>query len=128
MYFIMNRDHTVTSTSGHVIQFKKGQATFVPPSLHRAAIAAGATAHDGEVEFEPKGAKTVEPADPAERKEALLMILGAIKERDAREDFTASGQPKTKVVETMAGFEVSSREIGELWSGMKQADAGEGNE
>ena len=122
MKFVMTRDHTVASTAGYAIEFKAGVPAHVPRAMHREVVAAGAVATDGdEVEFETKPKAAGSPDDAIERAEMIKMALADILERNVREEFTATGVPKIKGVEKMVGFEVSSREVGELWTEMNQA-------
>lgn len=130
MKFTSHRDHVVTSTSGHAVAFKKGVPTHVPKAMHHEVLAAGAVpANVDEVEFEdgPKGNEVVVPTDPAERNELIRMTLANIKTGDARDDFTANGVPKMKVVTTALGFEVSAREIADQWQALLQAEADAAN-
>ena len=120
MKFSMNRNITLASVSGHSVEFKKGVPTYVPKSMHHEVLAQGGQPVDAtvdEVEFDDqsKGPDTTAPHDPAERGEMLKMTLADIKATNNRDDFTATGKPKAKVVSTALGFEVSAREIEEQW-------------
>lgn len=121
MKFKMNRNFTVASRAGHTIAFVKDEPTYVPPALHREVVAAGGVACDGEVEFESKEKAVTAPSDPAERAELIAMACADIKKRDDRADFTASGTPKTKAVEAIVGFDISAKELADVWTAMNQA-------
>jgi hypothetical protein len=119
MKFISNRSFVLASVLGHSIAFEKGVPTHVPKECHREAIGAGCVASDGEVEMETKKPETVLNED--ERNEMLRMVLADMKTRNDREEFTATGAPKVKAVEKLAGFDVTSAEVAELWAGLNQA-------
>lgn len=122
MKFLMNRNHTVTSTMGHSIAFKKGVATHVPREMEREVLAAGAYTAEGEGEVDMDDTKKGPVAlEGDERIEMLKMILADMKVRNDREDFTATGTPKVKAVAEAAGFDVTAPEIGALWTEMNQA-------
>lgn len=128
MKFTLSRNLTVASVSGHSVAFKKGEPTFVPKSMHHEVLALGAqpadaTVDDIQFDDQPKGPETIVPADPAERAELIKMTLADIKTRNVREEFTATGKPKAKVVATALGFEVAAREIDELWLALLGDDA-----
>lgn len=127
MKFTLNRDHTVSSVSGHTVRFDAHKPTFVPKSMHHEVLAIGAVAADLDaVEFDDqqKGAEVISPADPAERAELIRMMLADIQGRDNRDEFTANGVPKMKAVVTALGFEVTASEIGEQWKVLLQEQAG----
>jgi len=120
MKFTLPRNLTVSSVSGHSIAFKKNEPTYVPKSMHHEVLAIGAQPADAKVEDiefddQAKGPEKVAPVDPAERNELIKMALADIKTRNVRDEFTATGKPKAKVVATALGFEVAAREIDELW-------------
>ena len=123
MKFVMNRNHTVASKSGHSIKFVKGKPVHVPKVCHHEVIAAGAVAADGEgdVEFESVEKVIEAPSDPAAREELIAMACADIKKRDERADFTASGAPKAKAVAAITQFDVHAKEIAEVWAEMNQS-------
>ncbi len=123
MKFIMNRDHTVNSTSGHSIAFTKGQPVYVPKEMHREVVAAGAYPDDGEGEVDMSDKKVEAPKlEGAERDEMLTLILSDMKARNDRDDFTATGRPKVSAVAKMAGFDVAAPEIEALWVALNQGE------
>lgn len=121
MKFTLNRNFTVSSVSGHSIAFKKGEPTYVPKAMHHEVLALGAVpageASVDDIKFDDQdtGPEAIAPHDPAERNEVIKMALADIKTKNSRDDFTATGKPKAKVVTTALGFEVSAREIEEQW-------------
>jgi hypothetical protein len=119
MKFISNRSFTLTSLTGHSINFEKGVPAYVPKECHREAIGAGCVADDGEVDMGDKKPEVVLNED--ERLEMLRMVLVDMKSRNDRDEFTATGAPKVKAVEKLAGFDTTTAEIAELWAGLNQA-------
>ena len=118
-YFTLNRDW-VLSGFGHVINFYKGEETWVPPLLASSAVAIGAQAVDG-VNPDP-----LPPESPAEElvsldeRDTLIFaafeqILARADQEAYREDFNAQGQPNVKVIEKIVGFDITAKERNELW-------------
>lgn len=134
MKFTLSRNLTVASVSGHAVAFKKGEPTFVPKSMHHEVLAIGAqpagesSVDDIKFDDQSKGPESTAPHDPAERAELIKMTLADIKTRNVREEFTATGKPKAKVVATALGFEVAAREIDEQWSALLADETAAGNE
>jgi hypothetical protein len=119
MKFIMHRNHVLASTTGHSVRFIKGQEVYVPPALRREAITAGAVPADDAAydEMNKQNAATKNaPTDPLEREEAILDAFAAMKERNRREDFGASGAPHVKALSTELGWDVDAQERNECWA------------
>lgn len=116
--YVLNRNYSLRSLSGHMIDFIKGQPTYVPPPCVKEAVAIGAepveTIDKTEAVLGPEEKLAVEP-DGEERKQLLFKIFAQLEERNGREDFTAAGMPSIKVIEKIAGFEVDSKERNVLW-------------
>jgi hypothetical protein len=127
MKYTMNRNVTVSSRFGHAIAFVKGEAAHVPPEMAHEVLAAGGVPEDIEkVAFADQSADKsgVSPTDPKERSGMIAMALLDIEKAAHRDDFSATGVPKVKPVEKLLGFEVSAKEIAELWSLHLQAKDG----
>ena len=121
--YVLNRKHTLRSTHGHVINFEKGQPTYVPPTVEREAIALGADCVDGKG-FDPLG-----PEAQAERqlslddiKTALFAAFVKIVARNDAKDFTGAGQPTPSAVEKIVGFTVDKSDIKTAWAEFKIKD------
>ncbi len=124
MNFTLNRNHTVASVTGHSIKFVKDVPTYVPRQMHREVKAIGAVECDGdEVDFSAPE-KPAAPVDQIERDELIKMALAEIREKNDRDDFTATGTPKVKTVTEMVGFDVQAKEVAALWSEQTQAAGG----
>ena len=122
MKFVMNRNHVVASTLGYSIKFEKDVPQYVPTAMHKEVIAAGGVATDGdEVEFEDKKTDIPVP-EGEERVELIKMALLDIQKIADRESFASTGVPKVKAVAAITGFPVTSAEISEAWTALKQAE------
>ena len=113
---VLNRDHTLVTLYGHVIEFKKDVPTHVPPIAYAKAIEIGAVRADGSKPnvLEDETKPTI-PTEPAERKAMIAMAIESIVERNARNDFTAAGSPTADAVSAEIGFKVNSKEIAPVW-------------
>lgn len=122
MKFKLNRDLTIVSRFGHAVAFVKGEETHVPAEMAHEVIALGAVAVEGDVQFADQTVKaSTEPNSPVERTDLIKLALADIEARGNRDDFGSTGTPKVKVVEALLKFDVTGKEIGELWSAHLQA-------
>jgi hypothetical protein len=127
MKFVMHRNHVVASTSGHVIGFKKGEPTYVPPEARKDVMAAGGIPEDEDfdpdAEANAKKPPTDEPTDPAEREKAVFAVFEKLVVRGRREDFTANGVPNAKVLKAELGWELQPRDRDLFWEQFQQKGA-----
>lgn len=113
--FVLHRDYALRSMTGHMINFKKGDPTWVPPACVKEAVAIGAVAVDGPVDvLDPEVKESVVP-EGEERKELIFAAFEDMEAKNDREDWTASGMPTSKALEKILGFEVDSKERNALW-------------
>lgn len=119
MKFVLMRSKTVATTKGHVIEFVKGEPTYVPPDAYDDVIAAGGIPEDELPE--PTKAVTNEPTDPGERQAAIFAAFEAIVLKNDREDFAASGCPSGKAVNAALGWGLSSQERLRAWNAYLEA-------
>lgn len=119
--FVLNRDYVLRTTKGHSISFKKGQPVFVPPVIERDAAAIGAECVDGEVKMLDDEEVVIE-LSPEDRREKIISAFRALETRNAREDFTGTGQPAVKAVEKLSGVDTDRTEIAALWDEYKAAE------
>ena len=108
MKFIFYRDKVVATTMGHVIGFKKGEPTHVPPECIKEVIAAGGMPEDEEFNPDEKPDGIVEPTDPVERQKAIFAAFEAIAKRGKREEFTAGGTPHQKALALELGWQLQA--------------------
>lgn len=112
----LNRKYRLASTLGHVINFEKGVEIDVPEIIVREAVDIGADFVDekqkDEVFKEPE--KEAQPVAPGERRDAIAVAVDAIMERNDRDDFTATGNPKLKAVAEEVGFKIDKGELAQV--------------
>lgn len=115
--FVLNRNHTLRTTLGHIIDFKKGAATYVPPACVKAAVAIGAVCPDEEINvLDPEKAPPI-PLAPEERESQIIAAFKLLEERAQRGDFNAAGAPTKTALVKILDFEVEKKEIDALWTG-----------
>ena len=120
--FVLNRNYTMRTTYGHIINFKKGVPVHVPPICARDAAAIGAEAVGEKVD--PLGAEevVVAPLPPDERKARIFAAFKTMQERNERSDFTGNGGPAKAALINLVGFEVDKKEYDPLWQEFRTAD------
>lgn len=116
MMFVLARNKIVATLSGHAIEFKKGEPTYVPRDAWDEVIAVGAVPAEELPEDEPKAEV---PTDPHERQEALFSAFETIMLRQNRGDFSATGVPSTKAIKSLVSFPVDDRERLTAWEKFK---------
>lgn len=114
MKFILNRDHTLSTTLGHTIEFIKGQPVHVPHEVWNQALGIGAMPEEDLPQT--KVAATSEPEDPNERREAIMAGFAAMVQAGKRESFMASGAPHVKALAAQIGFILDNKERDSLWA------------
>lgn len=120
--YVLNRNYTLRTLAGRIINFNKGEPTWVTPECEKDALAIGAEPVDG-----PKNIlgdeEVPEPELTAEeRREAILKAYAVLEARNERGDFTGQGLPNTKALEVLTKFNVPTKERDALWLEYKQGD------
>ena len=114
--FVLARNHTHRSTYGHIINFVKGEPTFVPPVCHREVFAIGALPVKDTIdplgdEVQPKPELTGD-----ERRDQLVAAFKILQERNARGDFTGQGVPSIPALKKLIDdFEPDKPEVVNVW-------------
>lgn len=117
----LNRNHTLATTTGHMLGFKKGVPLYVPPVCVELALAIGAEAvdEDGKKEidkhFEGQEPKETPELTAKQQRGKLKEVLEGIASRNDRDDFKASGRPKLAVIKAQCDFPVEQKIADELW-------------
>lgn len=109
MYFILNRDLELASTSGHSVSFKKDIPTFVPPPLWNEVKALGAEPTE-EIPVDPLEPISRAPTEQSERDAAIKEAIMALTLKNEREDFGAGGKPNLKPLSDFVGWTVNAKE------------------
>ena len=121
-HFVLHRNHTHASLKGHIITFKKGEATYVPPECHREVVQIGAVAvdEDGQVELLDPEKKEQIPLSQEERHEQLVAAFAILEERNKRRDFTGQGLPSLVALATIVDFDPSKKEVEDTWRAYRE--------
>jgi len=128
MMMVLNRNYTLSTTVGQVIQFVKNEPTFVPKAALREAVAIGAVPTDGsDVDVIQERPETYEPTDLNERAENIMKAIYVLVERNDRGDFTAAGAPRADAVSREVGFRVQGKEFAPIWQRYHEELAEAGN-
>ncbi len=125
-YMVMARDRTVATLSGHNIEFKKDDMTFVPAAAVAECMARGAVPFEGEdlpQDDEEDAKPKVEALDPDARKAAIFKAFETVIGRDERGDFDAAGKPSPKVLSSLVGFTVEAKERNQMWAAFQETDS-----
>jgi hypothetical protein len=115
--FVLSRNHSMRTLFGHIVEFKKGQPTHVPPICVKDAVAIGALPVDGEIDvLDPELPEPIFMT-PEERQENIIAAFKLLEDRGGREDFTASGCPTREALVKILGFATDKKEYEALWTG-----------
>ena len=122
MKFVLNRNKTVASITGHSVQFVKGEPIHVPPAMYAEVSAIGAVPEE-EIDLEPKKDpnEKEEPTDPQARRDEVYAAFERIALRGKREDFTAGGAPHGTALMAVLGWKLPNKERDQLWADFRQA-------
>lgn len=125
--YVLNRDFTLRSTSGHSIAFEKGVPVNVPPVLEQEAAQYGAERVDGvwvdPIEPSKLVAEVPEALAASDREVLLTAAFEQIIKRNDSKDFTGQGIPTVNAIKAIVGFTVERAEIGELWFSLREKAA-----
>lgn len=109
MYFTLNRNLVLASTTGHAVEFKKDVPTFVPPPMYKEVKSLGAEATEDMPE-DVGAAVSKAPEDQDERDAAIRDAIEALTLKNQREDFGASGKLNLKPLSDFVGWTVNAKE------------------
>ena len=119
-WFTLHKTVLMSTTTGHGVNFIKGEAVWVPQVCVPNALALGAQPVDPQVvetvEVPNAAAPTPTPLTPEQKQKAFFDAFEKLLLRSARGDFTASGLPHIKQLEPMIGFPVSPPERDDYWT------------
>ena len=122
--FVLNRDHRLISTTGHTIQFRKGEPVYVPAVCRAEAIGIGAQPTDGNTDI-LEDEKVIIELTAEERNEQLIKAFKILQERNGRGDFTGQGLPSIPALKKLVEFEPDKKEVETLWTAFKEELAAE---
>lgn len=119
--FVLNRNYTHRSTSGHIINFIKGEPVYVPPVCRREVTMIGAVSMDEAIDVLDPEKEQKPDVTPDERREALIKAFKFLQERNHRGDFTGQGAPSISALKKIVeDFEIDKKEVEELWTAYRE--------
>ena len=123
--YVLNRDYALRSTRGHMLNFVKGQPTWVPTELVKEAIAIGANTDDGErTDVLPPEVVVKEAPSGQEREDLIVEAIREVVTENDSKTVTAAGEPLDKVLEKILGFDIDAGERLAAWRRFKAEEAG----
>lgn len=121
--YVLNRNYTLRSLTGHSVTFVKGVPTFVPAMIEREARGLGAECVDGtNPDMLDPETPVVAPLTHEERADQIRAAFTLLVERNDTKDFTGAGVPSVKAVEKMVDFDVDRNEVITLWQAFKAGE------
>lgn len=120
--FVLNRNHTLISTTGHAVRFNKGEPTWVPAIVRAEAIAIGAQPVDGNTDVLGDEEVVIE-LTAEERREQLIKAFKTLQERNGRGDFTGQGVPALPALKKLVEFEPDKKEVETLFIQFREEQA-----
>jgi hypothetical protein len=121
------RTFVLVSTLGHAIQFRKGEETTIPAVLMSEALTQGVIPVEDDDLPQDSTPLDGAPIDPLVRNKAIKAAIVTLKNRNNRDDFGATGNPKVAAIEKYLGWKASGKEIEALIQELNN-EAAEGNE
>ncbi len=120
--FVLNRTYVLPG-NGHMIRFEKGQPTYVPPSMVKAAVAIGAECVQGPQDvLGPEETPVVQLS--AEEKEVLMFkAFGKLVERNERDDFGGDGKPTLDALRKIVDFPITKKEVVVWYQAYRESQA-----
>lgn len=106
------RNYRLSSTLGHTLVFAAGVPRDVPDSLVQEAMAAGcAMTNAADQPFLDDVVKPKFALEGDIRRSVIYLAIASITHENKTKNFDAGGFPKSAVVSTRAGFDVSASEV-----------------
>lgn len=121
MKLVMNRNITVSSTTGHAICFQKNIPTYVPPAVVSLCMSQGAIPAKGEKlpNAEEKAKKDAPPPIGLERTDLFNAAFDEMVAKNIRGSFSANGVPKINNLRGYINFETDGAEVKNAWKAYK---------
>lgn len=122
MQFTLNRNYTLKTGTGYIVDFVKNEPTFVPQDMHKAALAIGAEAVGAKLDVLEDDPATKLAPQGAEREAAIVTAIQMMVEENTAGDFTANGRPNIKRIEALVDFDIDSEERDAVWAKIKAGE------
>lgn len=113
---VLNREYTLASLAGRVINFHKGIPVHVPPECVREALQVGAEGADEKLDVLTPEVPVADPLTLDERKEMIKVAFYEMVQKNDRTAFTAQGIPAIPALVSIVGFDVAGKERDEAWT------------
>jgi hypothetical protein len=126
-WFTLRRNHVLSTTKGHSVNFVKGERTWVPVGIVAEAMGIGAIP-ENEIDVLPADKPEQKALAADEREKMVFAVFEKLLLRAGRNDFMASGQPHPKRLEEMLGFELTVKEREAYWKSYNTMKAEEANQ
>ncbi len=119
-----NRNYELRTTLGHVILFRKGVKKLCPNVILEDAMAVGIIpVDDADLPHDDYDGVLPAQASGTQRIAQIREIIAALKARNARGDFTASGMPSIIAVNDALGYKIDITELGKIWQQLRSEEA-----
>lgn len=113
--FVLNRNHTHRSGTGHMIRFEKDVPTYVPPECRKEVLMFGAVSMDGDNNILDPELQEVPELSDDERSAQLIAAFKVLQARNSRDDFTGQGVPSVSALKKIVDFTLDRKEVEILW-------------
>ena len=120
--YVLNRNYTLRSTYGRIVNFVKGEPVWVVPEVEKEALTIGAQPTDGPKDVLDPEILPDPPLSPDEREAKYFAAFKKLETRNERGDFSGQGLPALKIVQSLVGFQVDVRERDTMWRKYKKLD------
>jgi len=130
--FVLNRDHFLSTTLGHVIKIKKGEPFYAAPAIVPIVHGLGAeqVPEEGYTDPEQMAAEVAKAAqaerariesDAKYRTDKINAAFDEILKGSSRDAFDAGGRPHAKTVSELIGFKITAAERDIAWADYQKA-------
>lgn len=117
--FVLNRNYTLRSLHGRIVNFEKGVPVWVPPQVEKEALQIGALPVDGQKDILDAEEVVARELTAEERKAQIIAAFETIAHREDRADYTGQGMPNLEVLKVLTSFTVNSKERDAVWKEYK---------
>lgn len=122
MDFVLNRNYSLATGTGHIVDFVKGQPVYVPEEMHKAALVIGAEAVGVKMNVLDEEPVAKQVPQGLARESAISDAIIILVEENNPKDFTANGRPNIKRIEALIGFDITTEERDTFWAKHKAGE------
>lgn len=125
-WVVSNRNYRLATIKGHVVMFKTGVKKLCPNVILEDAMAVGIIpCNDGDLPSDDEDSILPKQATGSARVAQIRAVIVALKARNARGDFTASGMPSIIAINDALGYKIDVTELGKVWHELELEEAEE---